>query len=109
MSEEPRLHKKPIANKFSAEVARLIVERKRSGASNIEASAAADVTPQSLYNWFRRGKSGEEPYASFLKGFKHAEAQARNDKAASIIRDFEETSGKKLVPPSELLKKSDSQ
>src|SRR5579862_1643086 len=38
------------------------------------AAAVHGVNKQTLYDWFKRGNSGEEPYADFLDAIKRAEA-----------------------------------
>lgn len=52
-------------SQFSEERAERVVEALRLGASREGAAACASVAPSTLYDWIRRGKAGEAPYAGF--------------------------------------------
>jgi len=52
-------------SKFNDEVETQILRALRAGGHLEIAAAAAGISPKTLYEWFRKGDQGEEPYKTF--------------------------------------------
>lgn len=48
------------------------------------AAEACGVSVQSVYNWMKRGATGEEPYAAFFEAATRARAQAETDMVETV-------------------------
>lgn len=71
--------------KLDDEVAARIADAVRLGAPLYMAARAGGVSATTLGEWKRRGRDGEEPFASFLCAIKRAEAEAATT-ALGVIR-----------------------
>jgi transposase len=66
----------PRPTKWTRELQRQICTSLATGAYVETAAALHGVSKVTLYDWFKRGNAGEEPYVGFLNAIKSAEAQS---------------------------------
>jgi hypothetical protein len=82
----PKSESKPRGRPTSLtpSVARAIVESLRAGVYVQTAATIAGVSKQSFYEWCKRGKAGEQPYADFLDACEKAIAHSESNAVKSI-------------------------
>lgn len=83
-AREPSQMKTGRPTSCTDEVVQAVVRAVERGLSLRAAAAAAGVSRESLTNWNRRGATGEEPYATFLRLVTRARATAEERMAAVV-------------------------
>jgi transposase len=71
-------------SKMTADRCRAFVEEIAAGKSRSAAAKAIGVSRMTLYEWFERGRKGEEPFALLLEHVELAEESVKRAKVAEI-------------------------
>ena len=86
---QPKPKQRP-PGKFSPERQKTITNLIRAGCTIERACNAAGIESRTLRFWRKRGKAGEEPYASFCLALKEADAMGEAHRVAVIAKAGDE-------------------
>jgi hypothetical protein len=73
-------------SKLTPEITAILAEAIRAGGTREAAAARAGIGPSTLYDWLKRGDTGDERYQEFSEAIKKAEADLEA-KALGLILD----------------------